>query len=208
MTQYHVVTVTWQWHAFLLFFLTVIFLPIFPADFRQYSRTSREPVRVCQTSVRPYTPTGTSALITQNASFVAVSRRNDCVDSAWHSRTCHYDALLFQKIRDRGGNKITGEGEIRRCLHPSNASLRDKPIWPRCWWVIATGGYFSRLAKLASVIQLCLCFPNVSVLDPSVQHRGNIIWGPHTQTKSTFLFDLKAFGVFKAHWLASLGGFY
>lgn len=115
--------------------------------------------------------------------------------------------FIWKNKRQRG-NKITGEGEIRRCLHPSNASLRDKPIWPRCWWVIATGDYFSRLAKLASVIQLCLCFPNVSVLDPSVQHRGNIIWGPHTQTKSTFLFDLKAFGVFKAHWLTSLGGFY
>lgn len=96
---------------FIVIFLTVIFLPIFPAYFRQYSRTSREPVRVCQTSVRPYTPTGTSAPITQNASFVAVSRRNDCVDSAWHSRTCHYDALLFEKIRDRG--EIRSQGKVR-----------------------------------------------------------------------------------------------
>lgn len=41
-----------------------------------------------------------------------------------------------------------------------------------------TGGYFSKLAKLASVIQFCLCSPNVSVLTPSVQLHGDVILGP------------------------------
>lgn len=175
---------------FIVFLKNCKYLLIFHADFRQYSRTSREPVRVCQTSVcpsvRPYTTTGTSAPITQNASFVAVSRRNDCVDLALAFADLSLRCTFIWKNKRQRGNRITGEGEIRRCLHPSNASLRDKPIWPRCWWVIATGGYFSRLAKLALVIQLCLCFPNVFILDPSVQHRGNIIWGAFTRTKSTF----------------------
>lgn len=171
MTQYHVVTVTWQWHAFFIIFLNCNYLLIFPRGFQTVQSHKR---RACpclsdfRPSARQCTTTGTSAPITQNALFVAVSRRNDCVDSALAFADLSLRCTFFKKNKRQRGNRITGEGEIRPCLHPSNASLRDKPIWPRCWWVIATGCYFSRLAKLASVIMLCFCFPNVSILDCSV----------------------------------------